>query len=166
MMRYQTNLRSPFIRRFVAGLMLASYWTIVLPGGVRIASSKSFMLGGAGLLLQIALLVAVATAFAMTRNKFQFGGTQRDAELIRAREWSRMTGSGWVARYARYGALMGLAIGVPIGAALAFGMKPEELPGNSRVLMELIFLTITMGWTVPACFGMRWLIVRQMRPGR
>jgi hypothetical protein len=158
-MRNENDPASGVVRRLVAALVLASVWMIAIPGIVRLGRDKSFMPTSGWLWAQLAFVVALAAALYaldIQRLRTAIHDDPSKADAIRAREWQRMIAPGWISRYVGYGVVMGLAVGIPIGAMLAFGLKPEELPYNSRVVMELIFISITVGWTLPLSFAIRW----------
>lgn len=82
----------------------------------------------------------------------------REAEA----ELSRYRGPGWIRRTLGMGGLMGLGVGVPVGLLIAFGFPPSELPSGSPLLALVGFVGMTMGWTLPMAFLVRWLAVRQV----
>lgn len=70
---------------------------------------------------------------------------------------------GWQRRVLLMGVVMAFAIGIPVGALLAFGSPREELPGHSPLLMMVIFILLTAVWTIPGAFFMRWRLVKTYR---
>lgn len=70
---------------------------------------------------------------------------------------------GWVRRVVVMGVVMAFGIGIPVGAILAFGSPREELPGQSRLLMMIIFILLTAAWTIPGAFVLRWRLVKAYR---
>jgi hypothetical protein len=78
-----------------------------------------------------------------------------------ATDWRRLTQGAWIARTVGTGVLMGLAIGVPVGALLAWRMPSDEY---SPLSLAATFVGVTMAWTIPAAFLMRGSYVRRYRP--
>ena len=74
-----------------------------------------------------------------------------------------LMGDGWWRRVLLMGVVMAFAIGIPVGAILAFGSPRDELPGHSRLLMMVIFILLTAVWTIPGAFLMRWRLVKTYR---
>lgn len=154
----------PLMTRIGGGLMVfvAVFLAVVLipelagdagPGG---AFTDRLILGFAG--------ASILAAWTTWRAGRPLGGetVAEVGESIR-REWRRVAGPGWGVRVLATGSVMGLAIGVPVGALMAFGGPPEALPGGSRVVMVLVFTALTLGWTLPFAFGTRLLVKRSYR---
>lgn len=74
-----------------------------------------------------------------------------------------VTGRGWLRRVLRRGFWMGLGVGLPVGLLLAFTTAPAELPAGGRIGTTLMYVGLTMLWTMPASFGIRWLSVRSLK---
>lgn len=110
----------------------------------------------------IALLIAVGTAWSMSRS---YGGmAPADAADRIQEEWGQLEGAGWRLRFLKVGLTMGVAIGLPVGAILAFGSPAEELPAASRSLTVLALVGLTMAWTIPAAYLIRLISRRSLRP--
>jgi hypothetical protein len=78
-------------------------------------------------------------------------------------DMTSLTAEGWPRRVFLMGVVMAFAIGIPVGALLAFGSPREELPGQSPLLMMLIFIVLTAVWTIPGAFFVRWRLVKAYR---
>ena len=79
------------------------------------------------------------------------------------RDWKRATQPGWEGRTVLRGIMLGLGIGVPVGLLMALGLPLSELPGGSRLGMFFTFTLMTLTWTIPAAFVIRWRLLRDYR---
>jgi len=86
-----------------------------------------------------------------------------DLEQSIRTQWRQVTAPGWPFRVLAMSGLGALAIGVPVGALLAWGSPMEELPAGSQVLGTLTFVGLTALWVVPAGFLIRYWSVRNLR---
>ena len=112
--------------------------------------------------LIVAAVLLAASAIA------QFGRSARDVSRIARRierDWKLLTEGRWVIRTVSLGIAMGSFVGFPIGALLAFEARPAELPEvGGRLGIVLSFVGMTLLWTVPAAFWIRFMAIRQYRP--
>lgn len=66
-------------------------------------------------------------------------------------------GAGWAWRSLRAGVFIGAAIGFPVGLLLMFDWRPEHFPVSNRWMVVPSFVGITLMWTIPFAFVLRWL---------
>ena len=79
--------------------------------------------------------------------------------------WRYLNERGWVARVGAWGVLAGAAIGIPLGMLMASDLRGSELNEAVGWLgAVLMFLGMTLLWTVPSAYIYRWFILRQYRP--
>lgn len=81
------------------------------------------------------------------------------------RDWLRLTDKRWMVRVTLWGVALALAIGVPIGILMAVTARPSELAelgGHFGIVAR--FTSMTLIWTVPGAFMIRYLSVRSYRP--
>ena len=112
--------------------------------------------------LILAAVILVASAVGQFRRAAR--DTSRIARRIE-RDWRLLTEGRWVTRTILFGVLMGCCVGFPIGTLLAFDARPDEVlePGG-RFGIVLSFVAMTLVWTVPAAFWIRFMALREYRP--
>jgi hypothetical protein len=116
--------------------------------------------------LWLPLCVAAALVIASTVTEFRRAtrDTSRIAWRIE-RDWRWLTEGRWVTRTVLLGVLMGAFVGFPIGTLLAFEARPAEIREfHGRLSIVLAFFAMTLVWTVPAAFWIRFKAVREYRP--
>jgi hypothetical protein len=118
----------------------------------------------ASLWLPLILAAVIVIASAVS----QFGRAARDTSRIARRierDWRLLTEGRWVTRTILLGVLMGCCVGFPIGTLLAFDARPGELlEAGGRFGIVLSFVAMTLVWTVPAAFWIRFMALREYRP--
>ena len=115
------------------------------------------------LILALALgFYALAVHVDLTRKAMRSADASDEIRRI-YRDHERMTGPHWVLWTLRTGVLMGLAVGIPIGLLLAIGLKPGDLPPGGRVATVPLFTAVSLVWTIPFAFGIRWIVLRSHR---
>jgi hypothetical protein len=116
--------------------------------------------------LWLPLCVAAALVIASTVTEFRRAArdTTRIARRIE-RDWRWLTERSWVMRTVLLGVFMGAFVGFPIGTLLAMDARPAEIPEvGGRLGIVLAFFAMTLVWTVPAAFWIRFKAVREYRP--
>lgn len=112
--------------------------------------------------LILAAIILVASAVGQFRRAAR--DTSRIARRIE-RDWRLLTEGRWVTRTILLGVLMGCCVGFPIGTLLAFDARPDELlKAGGRFGIVLSFIAMTLIWTVPAAFWIRFMALREYRP--
>lgn len=74
-----------------------------------------------------------------------------------------LAGAGWAWRSLRAGVFMGAAIGIPVGLLLTLGWRPDIFPVSNRWMVVPSFVGITLMWTIPFAFILRWLSLLGLR---
>ena len=80
-----------------------------------------------------------------------------------AAELRSLGGSGWAVRSLRSGMLLGAAVGVPVGILLALSWEPQQFPVSNRWMVVPSFVGVTMLWTIPFAFVLRWVSLLALR---
>ena len=115
-----------------------------------------------GIPLMLCAFLAAASVVIQSRP------AARDAVRIARRverDWRSLTQGPWIARVLLTGIAMGCLVGIPIGTLLATDARPSELQeGGGRVGIVLTFLGMTLLWTLPAAFLIRFMMLRSYRP--
>ena len=148
-------------RTAVAGTGMAFAWAWVTGTAVPTlfdTSRPAFWLTLASGPLLATVATGVAWWGARKERRRSLDDTVRRAE----EELARYRGPGWVRRTLRTGALMGLGVGLPVGLLIAFTFPAAEQPAGVPALGVLQFIAMTMCWTLPMAFLIRWLFLRQM----
>jgi len=162
--KVRTKLDSPFrwlaaswVRGFV--LCLVALFVAGLLGTGLVSLSPW---AGPTVALAAAFAVLVATVFTWMEWRMV---PRSDAAFVRKveKEWQQMTGRGWLRRVVAMAVLMGVGIGTPVGFLLAYSAPGAEPSGASMFLSVLAFVGLTLLWTLPASFGIRWMSIRQFR---
>ncbi len=111
------------------------------------------------LVLVVGLPFAAALAASLISSRTLFKPEAIDPEQFAdrvTREVRSLAGPGWAWRSLKWGALLGLAIGIPVAALLAFVAPARALPAGSRLLGAALFLGLTLLWAIPMAFLLRW----------
>ena len=83
--------------------------------------------------------------------------TRPDATIAEAaKELDRATPRRWVGEGLRNGAIMAVSVGGIVGALMAFTTLPEDLPGQSRLMMIAVMIGVTLAWALPMMLLMAW----------
>ena len=83
--------------------------------------------------------------------------TRPDATIAEtAEELDRATPRRWVGEGLRKGAIMAVSVGGIVGALMAFTTLPEDLPGQSRLMMIAVMIGVTLAWALPMMLIMAW----------
>lgn len=156
------------VPRFLSGSVFGISVTIVLPGflggglGVIDAASPAFWIK----LLGPVVAAGVGTLHMYSRARRRSRRTLEDVIRQSDSELALLTAPGWVRRILRRGALLAVAIGVPVGALVAIGWPAADAPVGHRLLVFAGFLLATAAWALPSAFLVRWLSVRSYVTGR
>jgi hypothetical protein len=115
-----------------------------------------------------AVLLAAFSMWNLDRTRRKTPNAADAADIAAAnfeRQIEKLRGIGWVGRTVRQGAILGLAIGVPIGFLLAAIPLPviEQAGLWGRIGMAGMFIGATLLWTIPMAFGIRWLSLFSMK---
>jgi uncharacterized membrane protein len=168
--RLVTAPRAPRNRltRAVVGFVTTIVATFVIPlmasGGWRgiAAYVRAEPWAAIGLPLGLAVILTIVTVAST------YGTSATDVSRIATqieRDWLRLTDGWWIARVLVSGMLMALVIGIPVGTLIALSARPSELPElGGRVGIVGAFLLMTLLWTVPMAFVIRFLTLRSYRP--
>jgi hypothetical protein len=106
-------------------------------------------------LVKVFLLAAVWTASDVAA--VHRSATRPDATIAETiRELDRASPRRWLGEGLRNGAIMALAVGGIVGTLMAFTTVPEELPGQSRVLMVALMIGVTAAWALPVMLLTAW----------
>jgi hypothetical protein len=141
---------------FAAGFyLLANLGPALLDGQV----SRATQFSGHGLWHNLFLphLCGLTVALITARTRLRLGRQSPDAAAAAIQqEWADLVRPGWAFRTLAMGLGMGLGIGVPVGALLAFGLSRAERPSGGVVTVWLSFIALTLLWTIPMAFLLRW----------
>lgn len=118
--------------------------------------------------LAASFLMPLVGALALTwwtgRRNFNDDMLDVDRRIMRINEDLRsLGGPGWVRRSLMTGLVLGVAIGIPVGAAMMLAWRPEDLPGMSRALTIPVFVVMTLLWSVPMAFLLRWMTLLALK---
>ena len=80
-----------------------------------------------------------------------------------AAELRSLGGAGWAVRSLRAGVLLGAAVGVPVGVLLAISWEPHQFPVSNRWMVVPSFIGVTMLWTIPFAFVLRWVTLLALK---
>ena len=100
-----------------------------------------------------------------------FGLRQPDANTLdpdrRARaiasDLRALGGSGWALRSLRSGVFLGAVIGIPVGLLLTASWDPARFPVSNRWMVVPSFVGVTMLWTIPLAFLLRWVTLLALK---
>jgi hypothetical protein len=107
---------------------------------------------------------AVFAAIVTTGSVFNARRMERmgeDAIVRKILEPSRLTGESWVMWTVLTGVAMGFGIGIPIGLLIAFADEADRVFPGSRVMSIVGFTGMTLLWTIPMAFIIRYQTVRE-----
>lgn len=122
---------------------------------------RAFDLTGFGLIRNVMVPVAAGVLTAASTVVFQLLERRRlsrpTSELAKesAGSWRALTEPGWGMRMVRYGAGLGLIIGIPIGVLYSTLAPGPDLVGGNRGLTFLTMCGIWAAAFVPVAFAMR-----------
>ena len=158
-----------FLRHFFIAAVLFYAATVLLPAFLEHVPERAIQFNGprAWLRFVLPLLWGLAwTLWQVKRGRDHLRlGSAAIAERMEA-EYRELTQAGWVYRVLRMGLLIGLGVGLPVGALVAVLSKASDLPQSSRILMFVVFLGLTCAWTFPMAFVIRLAVLRQYRKHR
>lgn len=164
--QFEGHFASWLSRRLFVNVILA-YLVLVMvpltlagdPGRVLHLSGPTLWLNLVGPFVFAGFMTIWSAWF--TRRQVR-GGPQEMARRIE-QEVENLTGPGWIRRVLRVGLLMALAIGLPIGGLIAVFVPAGAFPGGSRLLTVPAVFAMTLLWTVPMAFVLRWATLRLHR---
>ena len=135
----------------------------VFPAAVDGELGRAFTLSGRGLLRNLVIPLLAGVALTISQAWFLYRGAAAEPEVIARRierEWTRLTGTGWIPRTLLRGVGMGLGIGLSVGTFMVFGpVEVPDLPEQPLVAI-LSFTGLTLLWTLPMAFLIRWMVLR------
>ena len=108
------------------------------------------------------ILATVATVFAWRGARRERGRSLDEAVRQAVDERAKLRSQGWLGRTLGTGVLMGLGVGLPVGLLMAVGWPASKHPAGSPALGVVQFVGMTMCWTLPMAFLIRWLYLRPM----
>jgi len=109
------------------------------------------------LVVALPFLASAVASWLSTRQVFHPDALDPDKLSDKVvREVRSLAGPGWAMRSLRWGVVLGLAIGAPVGALLALTAPEASLPAGSRWLGAALFLGLTLLWAIPMSFLLRW----------
>lgn len=116
-----------------------------------------------GLLLFPALAALFVTIMS-GRSRFSEQALDPDYKVREISESLRsLGGAGWAWRSLRTGVFLGASIGIPVGLLLALDWRPEHFPVANRWMVLPSFVGVTLMWTIPFAFLLRWLSLLGLR---
>jgi hypothetical protein len=146
---------------------------LVLSGGIWffVIVVPSALVGGLGIALHPATGrawadVVLAALLAAGLVRWERRRARRPPEEVAAeveRTWTQLTRPGWAVRCALLGAGAGVVLGLLVGGLLVSTAPAEELPAGSRAAGLAGFVGVTLLWTVPMAFLIRWVSLRTHR---
>jgi hypothetical protein len=113
-----------------------------------------------GTFIGAAVFAAIVTTAAVI-NARRMEKMGEDAIVRKILQPSRLTGESWVMWTVLTGVAMGFGIGIPIGTLIAFADEADRIVPGSRVMSVLGFTGITLMWTIPMAFIIRYQTVRE-----
>jgi hypothetical protein len=72
----------------------------------------------------------------------------------------------WLREGLRNGAIMAVSVGSIVGTLMAFTTVPEDLPGQSRLMMIAVMIGVTLAWALPMMLLMAWARNRMLLRSR
>ncbi len=136
----------------------------VIPAAMDGELGRAFTLSGRGLLRNLVIPLLMGVILSVSQAWFLLRGAAAEPEVIAQRierEWSRLTGAGWIGRTLLQGVWLGLGIGLSVGTFVAFGpVDVPDLPEQPLVAIGS-FTGLTLLWTLPMAFLLRWMVRRQ-----
>jgi hypothetical protein len=160
------NLPLWIARWFGASLLWCAGLLFVLPRlfDGRLPTASDFASKRGLFEMVTTVIVAAVTTALRYRNVRRISRTAPEVlEANIVKNWLYFVGPGWQVRLLRMGLLMALAIGISIGTLMATTSPISELPGQSRLLMVLVFTAGTAAWVFPMMFAFRFLSIRSQR---
>lgn len=158
-----------FLRQFFIAAVLFYAATVLLPAFLEHVPERAVQFNGPLGWLRFVLPLLWGLAWALWQVKRRRDhlrwGSAAIAERMEA-EYRELSQTGWVYRVLRMGLLIGLGVGLPVGALVAALSKASDLPHSSRILMFIVFLSLTFAWTFPMAFVIRWAALRLYRKHR
>jgi hypothetical protein len=149
-------------QRLFVNIVLAYLVFVIIPAALAGEFAHVFDLEGRRIWTNLVGPLAFAiviTAWSVWYTRRQVvRGPQQTARSIE-REVRTLTGPHWLRRVLMIGLGMGAAIGIPIGALVAF-TAPAGLSLGSRMLAVFTFTAMTLLWTIPIAFAIRWVTLR------
>jgi hypothetical protein len=157
----------PWLVRRIVAVFAALYLLVyAMPALLTGQPGLAFDLAGRAVWLKLALPFAVAvgaTLWAVRAQHRQAGlGVKESAQQIE-REWRRLTQGRWVLRMLLWGVGMAVFLGLTVGLLVAVPSREGDLLAGSRVLTALAFFCLTLAWTIPVMFAIRWYRLRWVR---
>jgi hypothetical protein len=139
---------------FVIPLMASGRWRGIAP---YVRADPLFAIGLPFGLAVILTILSVAPTY---------GAAATDVSQIamRIERDVRLTQGWWIARVVVRGVVMALVIGIPVGTLMAMNARPFELPelgGRAGIVGAFVFMTLL--WTIPMAFVLRFLTLRSYR---
>ena len=151
-------LRGKWIAVFFVVVTIGWYVTSNLLNLVLLEAPRSLWTPGS--FIGAAVFAAIVTTGAVI-NARRMERMGEDAIVRKTLQPSRLTGESWVVWTLLTGIAMGVGIGVPIGLLISFAGDADLIfPGN-RVASVLGFTAMTLMWTIPMAFIIRYLTVRE-----
>jgi hypothetical protein len=144
------------LRRFLGALLSSAVLFMVLLPLVSGDISRAFDPASSGFWLRAgaALTLALLTATVHEIVQRRQGADPAAAAENRAREIRNLTSAGWPRGVLRMGVVLGLGIGIPVGAFLA--LRPEApLAAADQIRVFGLFVVGTLAWTIPTAFILR-----------
>lgn len=110
--------------------------------------------------------VVLAALLAAGLVQWERRRARRPPEEIAAeveRMWTQLTRPGWAVRCGLLGVAGGVVLGLLVGGLLVSTTPVEELPAGSRAVGLAGFVGVTLLWSVPMAFLIRWVSLRSHR---
>jgi hypothetical protein len=152
---------------------LRRYLVCLLFVGLALAASAAMdgeldrMLDFSGLgVWKLAVILVFSLALAFWSGWTELRDARLGSEAVARRietEWRNLAGPRWLRTTLLMGAKLGAGIGIPVGALLALAMPAAGLPSENRPLALLLFIAMTLAWTLPFAFLLRLVILRGYR---
>ena len=155
-----------FLRRWV--LFAAFFYLFAGLGAAWLDGeiARALEISGKGLLRNLVLPLGMGLLINLVGLRTQLRQARESpASLAREieAEWAELVRPRWPLRTLATGLVMGLGIGLLVGPLLAFGLPPDERPAGGPAVIWLSFVGLTLLWTIPMAFLLRWGTLRFYR---
>ena len=110
--------------------------------------------------LGFVLVFSTVTALFSYRRDEAWRKDPRAAAEKLKRNFDDITGPNWVRVTLKWGAVVALGTGVPMGLLLLFYPAPDHSTVAERLRSTLYFELFTWAWAIPLMFALRWVSVK------
>lgn len=111
-----------------------------------------------GVVFGFPILAGILVAAFSMRETFKDENLDTERRMQRiGRELQSLGGPGWILRSILTGIKLGLAIGLTVGVIMLLTWSTSRLGSPNRWAFFSAFVGVTLLWTIPAAFILRWI---------